>query len=243
LQAWDDDILVDKQWDLSPTKGSDHAVTFDILTGTGGFTSTSGEGTDRDAFLSFQIVPVRQPRISTVFVDSLDVDDLVTAETGDLRYLGDQVFYVAWIEATTARDPFAVGLNAIIIPRPQFLNSSANHTLRTTTNGSLLPDHLRTLSFTAFDDASSETTNAIARFSHFEIRSCTAAHLRARMRGSLHPDLIKGKVPRPWRAGPDGTRATQGAPLGSGQIGPDRFPTIGRELGFRHVQVDVVSAA
>jgi len=176
LQAWDDDIVADKQWDLSPTESLDHAVTFDILAPFDGF--PSGAGTDgdegscggltpdanacRDAFLSFQIVPVRQPRINTVFVDSLDVDDLVATETGDLRYLGDQVFYVAWIEATTPRAPFVVGLNAVIVPRVQFLNSSANHTLRTTTDAGLLPDHLKALTFTAFDDASSETTNAIA---------------------------------------------------------------------------------
>ena len=128
-----------------------------------------------DAFLSFRIVPVRQARINTVFVDSLDVDDLGTTVAGDLRYLWDQVFYVAWIEATAPRAPFVASLNAIVVLRAQFLNSSANHTLRSTTDASTLRDHLKTLTFTAFDESAGETTNAIAGLSQFQIMSCTAA--------------------------------------------------------------------
>ena len=183
LQAWDDDLApilgaADKQWDLSPSVALDATVTFDILKGVSGLDGfVSGEGSDgdegscggltpdpnacRDAFLIFRIDPIRQPRINTLFVDSRDVDDLVTTDTGVLRYLGDQAFYVAWLEVTIPRDPFVVGLNAVIVPRPQFLNSSVNHTLQATEDANDLPAHLKPLTFTSLDDTSGETTNAI----------------------------------------------------------------------------------
>ena len=179
LRAWDDDQVVvvgnDKQWDISPTISCDHIVAFLLSKGSDEVT-TSGEGVDGggrcradkflgdnanfDAQLTYVIETMRVGRINTVLVDSRDVEDLIETADGRHRYLGDSSFYVAWIHVTSNAKPFVTGLNAILVPRAQFFNSSLNDTLQTSSPTNL-PAYLQGLTFTAFDEAAEETTNAI----------------------------------------------------------------------------------
>ena len=182
LRAWDDDLALaaDKQWDLDNTSAElDAVVSFNVLDGTTDDETVTGLGTDgdegtcgtiipgpdpnacRDASLTYRIDTVRLGRINTILVDSLDTDDLLETPTGDLRYLGDSLFYLTWINVTSPSAPLVEGLNAILVPRAQFFNSSFNHTLLTTADPDSLPAHLKTLTFTAFDESAEETANTM----------------------------------------------------------------------------------
>lgn len=199
LRAWDDDILADKQWDISPSESCEEIVTFALAEETTGEVTISGAGEDGsspcgadfggsnsgfDAKLTYQVDTVRLGRINTLLVDSLDVDDLLETPSGDLRYLGDGVFYLGWIEVTSDSGPFTQGLNAVLVPRAQFLNSSVNHTLQTASSAEDLPAYLKGLTFTVFNESAEETTNAIAGVLNGTL-SGTAANL-------LLQDLIRG---------------------------------------------------
>ncbi len=203
LRAWDDDIVADKQWDLDNSSTALEAViSFNLLDETTGDTEVTGADSDgdestcgtvipgpdpnacRDARLTYRIDTVRLGRINTILVDSLDTDDLLETASGDLRYLGDSVFYIAWIDATSSAGPFEQGLNAVLVPRAQFFNSSVNHTLQTTEDPGNLPAYLKDLAFTVFNESAEETTHAIAGVLNGTL-SGTAANL-------LLQDLIRG---------------------------------------------------
>ncbi len=205
LRAWDNDLALaaDKQWDLDNSSGElDAVVSFNVLdesTGDQMVTGLNADGDEgscgtiipgpdpnacRDASLSYRIDTVRLGRINTILVDSLDVDDLLETPSGDLRYLGDGVFYVGWIDVTYDSGPFTQGLNAILVPRVQFFNSSVNHTLQTAGSAEDLPAYLKGLTFTAFNESAEETTTAIAGVLNGTL-SGTAANL-------LLQDLIRG---------------------------------------------------
>lgn len=131
FRAWDDDLALgnDKQWDLDGAScGLDAFVTFDLRDestedrvatglesdGAESYCSTLGLEPEanalRNAELFYRVDTVRPGRIPTILVDSLDTDDLLETASGDFRYLGDDVFYLAWINATSPSEPSQKGL-------------------------------------------------------------------------------------------------------------------------------------
>ncbi len=78
------------------------------------------------------------------------------------RYLGNSLFYLALINFTFPAEPLVEVLNATLVPRAQFFNSSLNHTSQTTANSDDLPAYRKDLTFTAFNVSADTTTNAIA---------------------------------------------------------------------------------
>jgi hypothetical protein len=84
---------------------------------------------------------------------------------------------VAWIDVTSPVDPFVEGLNTILVPRPQFFNSSVNHTLQNATDPEELPAYLAGLTFAGFDDSAAETTDAMVGVLNGTLRGQEALQL------------------------------------------------------------------
>jgi len=139
----------DDYWDIDDSDAYNGVtVRHDVLDDRTDFFFTGdedGSPNDHDAEVTFKIRTVRPDRINTVFLNPNDAEALYTAPSyyprGDLRYLGEQEFYLAIVDIDY-EDPTCVfcytsryfpymraGLNAIIVPRTVFVNSALMATL------------------------------------------------------------------------------------------------------------------
>jgi len=185
FSAWDDDPLADKEWDIHFGGGKKHSYGYSLSDGDTGTISTSGTGdgedTEIDARLQFRIRPVELQRIPTLLVESLDTDDVYRTPSGEVRFMGEQKFYLFWIYASSTRAPVQAGLNAIFVPRAQFLNSTVNATLDPDDPSSDpdadLPARLKQLEFTYYDSEEAETTGTLVSVVHGSLTGNEARNL------------------------------------------------------------------
>jgi len=174
MHAYEDDWLADKEWNINYGQNKYETVTYLILGNTHSFYTSSGspsnsyDDTEKwNASLSFQIDTVTGNRINTILLTSTDGESVYSTPSGtwasnnQMRYFGEDEFYVAILKSKSNYYPFVSDYNAIIIPRSVFLDSKLNYTLETTADPNNLPSYLKQLEFGTYDASSSTTTGSV----------------------------------------------------------------------------------
>lgn len=161
VEAWEDDgEYDDDKLDVKPGTGSEYTFTYTLgsIGNSQSITTSGDDSDDKDATISFTVETVALNRVNTILINSTDVGLYVTPNS-ELRYTGEQRFFICYIDVTSSPSgPFVSGMNVIIVPRTTYVDSLFNQSILDDT----LPSDFDGLQVTGFDEDEDTTLGAIA---------------------------------------------------------------------------------
>lgn len=161
IEAWEDDgEYKDDKLDILPGPGKAYSLTYDCYNLGHSFTKwTRGDDDDKeDATIYFTVETVEIKRVNTIFLNSTDVG-IYFPENGEIKYTGEQRFYICYIDVTSSPSaPFVSGLNTIIVPRKTYVDSLLNQSITSKT----LPSDFEDLQVSSYDDEQDTNLGSVA---------------------------------------------------------------------------------
>jgi hypothetical protein len=198
-QSSDDAYL----WDINPNEGAESIMfthyTYEDKSSFSSSGDEDGEPDKHDAEVTFDVVTISATRITTCFLNSTDSESLYVTPDNNLRYVGEQEFYIVILDLNQLQNqmPFVGKYNAIIVPRTVFVNSQLNYLMQ---NAEVdddghpigLPEYVENLEFSELGDSSLATVGSVVGTITGSMREADAMNLLEMLReDSLGNDIAE----------------------------------------------------